>query len=60
MILVSNKREHSTTENFLGIPGTEYQKTVVTDDKGNRGEASANTREESIEKAHQRYRENKK
>ena len=54
------KREWTREETFLGIPGTGYQKTTVTDDEGNKGEACATKKGDSIEKANQRYRENKK
>lgn len=56
---MTKRHERTTQDNFLGIPGTEYFKTDVSDDKGNKGTGCDNDKSKSIDKAWTNYRENK-
>ncbi len=52
-----NRKEHTTKEDLFGIPGTEYYKTILYDDRGRRSEGVGKIKEESIEKAYQDWRQ---
>ncbi len=49
---MGKRKEYSTKESFFGIPGTDYHKTKVYNDRGQKSEGVGKTKGESIEKAY--------
>ncbi|NWG32588.1 MAG: hypothetical protein HXY29_14005 [Rhodocyclaceae bacterium] len=55
-----NRKEYTTKESFFGIPGTDYYKTTLYNDRGQKAEGLGRTKEESREKAYKDWRERHK